>query len=160
MCEVGNSMNEQALYLEWHTLDQAGASIRAAFLPYVKKNLRDGVCLSVKVQELEDARSIRQNRFYWGVVLAEISEQAKVNGIGATGEGWHLFFKRKFLGYEFKKTMLPGGKRPSITRTLRSTKGLSVKKMGVYLEQVQASAATDFGVAFSASNWEQGRTAP
>lgn len=149
--------DQHALYLEWHTLDQAGASIRAAFLPYVEKHLRDGLCLAVKVEELEDARTLRQNRFYFGVVLKEISEQAKVNGIGATADGWHLYFKRQFLGYEFKKTRLPGAKRPSVTRTLRSTAGLSVKKMGIYMEQVQACAATDFGVTFSASNWEQGR---
>lgn len=147
-------MNQHALYLEWRSLDQAGASIRAAFLPYVEKNLREGLCLAVKVEELEDARSIRQNKFYWGVVLKEISEQAKINGIGATTDGWHLFFKRMHLGYGFKKTRLPGAKRPSITRTLKSTTGLSVKKMSLYLEQVQATAATDFGVTFSASNWE------
>lgn len=147
-------MNPHALYLEWRTLDQAGASIRAAFLPYVEQHLRDGLCLAVKVEELQDARTLRQLRFYWGVVLKEISEQAKINDIGATAQGWHLFFKRQFLGYQFKKTQLPGAKRPSITRTLRSTTGLSVKKMGVYLEQVQASAATDFGVSFSASHFE------
>lgn len=147
----------QPLYLEWITPDQAGNSMRAAFIPWVKEKLEQGLCLSVQVMELEDARTIQQNRFYFGVVLKEISEQAQINGMGATAEGWHLFFKRKFLGYKFTKTRLPGAKRPSVTRELRSTRGLSVKKMSVYLEQIQACAATDFGVAFSNSRWEDHR---
>ena len=151
-------MNQQALYLEWNTPDQAGASMRAAFIPWVKERLEQGLCLAVQVSELEDARTIRQLKFYWGVVLKEISEQAKVNGTGATADGWHLFFKRMHLGYKFTKTKLPGAKRPSITRELRSTKGLSVKKMAVYLEKVQATAATDFGVAFSAMRWAEYRS--
>lgn len=150
-------MNQHALHLQWNSLDQAGASIRAQFLPYVEKNLREGLCLAITVEELEDARTIQQNRFMWGVVLKEISEQATVGGIGATPDGWHLFMKRKFLGYAFKKTKLPGAKRPSVTRTLRSTKGLSVKKMSVYLEEVIACAVTDFNVAFSVPKWEQYR---
>ena len=149
--------NQHALHLEWHTLEQAGASIRAAFLPYVEKNLRDGLHLAVTVQELEDSRSIQQNRYYWSVVLKEISEQATLNEIGATEDGWHLFFKRKVLGYKFTKTQLPGKKRPSVIKELRSTTKISVKKMSLYLEEVTAFAVTDLHVMFSVPKWQEYR---
>lgn len=149
--------DQTALQLQWITPDQAGASMRAQFIPYVKEKLEAGLCLAVSVMELEDARTLRQNAFMWGVVLKEISEQATLGGIGATPEGWHLFFKRKFLGYEYTKTKLPGAKRPSVTKTLRSTKGLSVKKMSVYLEQVIAEAVTVFDVRFSERDWQKHR---
>ena len=124
----------------------------------LKANLTAGKRMVVTAQEQEDERSLRQNAFYWAVVLKCTSEQAKINGVGATADGWHLYWKREHLGYKFTKTKLPGAKRPSITRELRSTKGLSVKKMAVYLEKVQATAATDFGVAFSAMRWEEYRS--
>lgn len=152
-------MSNTDLYLEWITPTQAGASLKGQLIPWAKAKLEEGLCLAVKVMELEDARTIQQNRYYWGVVLKEISEQAKINGLGATEDGWHLFFKRKFLGYTFKKVKLPGAKRPSVTRELRSTTGLSVKKMSVYLEQIIACAVTDFGVMFSNGRWEDHREA-
>lgn len=147
----------QSLYLEWNTPTQAGNSMRGSFIPWVKDKLDQGLCLAVQVSELEDARTLQQNRFYWGVVLKEISEQAKINGTGATADGWHYYFKRRVLGYKFSKVRVPGQKRPSVTRELRSTRGLSVKKMGAYLDEVQAIAATELGVAFSGMRWQDHR---
>ncbi len=149
--------DQTALQLQWTTPDQAGASMRAQFIPYVKEKLEAGLCLAVSVMELEDARSLQQNAFYWAVVLKQISEQATIDNIGATPKGWHLWAKRKFLGYQFTKIKLPGAKRPSVTKTLRSTRGLSVKKMSVYLEQVIAEAVTVFDVRFSERDWTQHR---
>ena len=105
------------------------------------------------VGEQEDDRSLQQNRFYWGPCLGEISNQAKLNGVGFNEDGWNWYFKRKFLGYRFKKVMVPGNKRVSVIKELISTKDLSVKKMSTYLDKVQAHAATDFGVEFSCTNW-------
>ena len=149
--------DQTALQLQWTNPDQAGASMRAQFIPYVKEKLEAGLCLAVSVMELEDARSLQQNAFYWAVVLKQVSEQATIDNIGATPKGWHLWAKRKFLGYQFTKTKLPGAKRPSVTKTLRSTKGLSVKKMSVYLEQVIAEAVTVFDVRFSERDWTKHR---
>lgn len=58
------------------------------------------------------------------------------------------------LGYRVLKTRLPGSKRPSITRELRSTKDLKVKPMSDYLEKVMAIGAGDFGVTFEIKDWE------
>jgi hypothetical protein len=127
---------------------QAHGALQAQVWPMVKTQTGLGNRLWLTVQPLEDARSIRQNKFYW-VVLKQISQQAQHEGVGADSDGWHLYYKRMFLGYEFKKTRLPGKKRPSVTRELRSTTKLSVKAFAEYIEQVQAHAATTFGVEFT-----------
>lgn len=147
----------QSFYADWSTQQQANLSLKGAFIPWCKQRLDKGIGLAVSVVELEDARTLRQLRFYWGVVLKETSQQAKVNGIGATPDGWHLYFKREHLGYEFTKTTLPGKKRPSVIKTLRSTTDLKVKAMAIYLEKCQAQAVTDFGVMFSLSRWQDYR---
>jgi hypothetical protein len=151
-------MTDTALHTVFVSPEQAKACVSNVIAPYCRERWGQGVeKFAVTVEPLEDERSLRQNRFMWGVVLKEISEQAQIGGVGATPEGWHLYFKRKFLGYKFTKTVLPGKKRPSVTRELRSTTKLSVKAMSAYLEQVIAEAVTVFGVAFSERNWENYR---
>lgn len=151
-------MTDTALHTVFVSPEQAKACIHNVVAPYCREKWQQGVeRLAVTVMPQEDARSLQQLRFYWGVVLKEISEQARIDGKGATPDGWHLYFKRKLLGYKFTKTVLPGKKRPSVTKELRSTRGLSVKAMSNYLEQVIAEAVTDFGVQFSERRWENYR---
>lgn len=144
----------ETLRVTWHNSDQANASFKSTVVPFVKRELDAGRPLSVQIIPLEDARSLLQNKFYWAVVLKQTSQQAKLNGIGATADGWHLYFKREHLGYSFRKTTLPGKTRPSVIKELKSTKDLSVKAMSVYLEKCMAQAATDFGVMFGTRRWE------
>lgn len=96
--------------------------------------------------EEEDDRSLRQNRFLWGVVYRQISERAQVNGQRYTAEAWHELFKRQFLGFEVIKAPVAGRKRTTVYRRLRSTTGLTVKQMSEYLDQVIAFASTDLGL--------------
>jgi hypothetical protein len=139
----------------WSDPDQAGASFAHVVRPFCREQWAAGKKLSVRISEAEDERSLQQNAFLWGFVYKHITEQALVEGIGATAEGWHLYYKRMFLGYQVRKVTLPGKKRPSITRELRSTRDLKVKPMSKYLEQVMAHAATTFGVQFPAGRrWE------
>ena len=134
---------------ELRTPEQARAILARQALPWVGEQLKQGRALYLTVQELEDARTLRQQAFYWAAVLKPISEQAQIEGVGATDEGWHLYYKRMFLGYVITKTKLPGKKRMSITRELASTTKQSIKRMAKYIDQVQAHAATTFGVEFS-----------
>lgn len=155
-------MSEFALHTIWinpaSSPDQAKKNFLNVVSPYCSELWARGVdAISVTIQPQEDARSIQQNRFYWGVVLKEISEQATIGGMGATPDGWHLYFRKKHLGYSFTKTKEPGKKRPSIRKELISTRSLSVRKMSEYLEQIIAEAVTDFGVRFSVSKWEEFR---
>lgn len=133
---------------------QAHAAIAQQLWPMLKAELTAGKRMVVTAQEQEDERSLKQNAFYWAVVLKCTSQQAKINGVGATPDGWHLYFKREHLGYKFTKTKLPGKTRPSVIKELRSTRGLSVKRMSIYLEKCIAQACTDFGVMFPVNRWE------
>lgn len=108
-------------------------------------------------QEHEDDRSLQQNRFYWGVVLKEISEQARIGGQRWASEAWHELGKRQFLGYEVVKVQVAGRKKPTVYRRLRSTTSLGVRAMSKYLEQVMAFAVTDLGVQFSETRWQDYR---
>lgn len=143
-------MTEILNRVELHTPDQARAVLKSHTLPWVGQQLEQGRALVAEFRLLEDARSIQRNREYWGYVLAPISEQAQVNGMGTDQEGWHLYYKKMFLGYEFKMVRMPGAKRATPVRKLRSTTDLSEKKMRKYCEQVRAHAATTFGVTFPA----------
>ena len=107
--------------------------------------------------ESEDDRSLKQNRFYWGPVLTQISERADRAMAGGqwSTEAWHELFKRKFLGFEVVKAEvphpLPDGRirlRKQVYRRLRSTTKLSVKQMSEYLDKVIAYASTELNVAF------------
>lgn len=137
---------------------QAHSVITTLFREDIKAQVMAGHRLLLTLQPAEDERTEKQNRFLWGFVYKTISEQAQVEGIGATAEGWNQYYKRMFLGYRIAKTKLPGKKRPSISRTLRSTKDLKVKAMSDYLDKVMAHAATTFTVAFPAGiSWENYR---
>ena len=142
----------------WTDAEQAGRHFAQHVRPFCHEQWKQGKRLAVHICEAEDLRSLQQNAFYWSFVLKTISEQARVNGTSATAEGWHLYFKRKHLGYAFRKVTLPGKKRPSVTRELRSTTKLSVARMSKYLDAVMAEAATDFGVTFEpGKRWEDWR---
>ncbi len=103
-------------------------------------------------QEDEDDRSVKANRYYWGVVLKEISEQASINGQRWSQDAFHELFKRQFLGFEIKKYTVAGRKKKQVIRRLRSTTDLSVKRFAEYIEKIQAMAVTDLGVQFS-TDW-------
>ena len=117
----------------------------------------EGRKFHILAEEAEDDRTILQNRFYWGPCLKEISEQATIEGQRWAPEAWHELGKRMFLGYEIKKVRVAGRKKTTVIRRLKSTTGLSVRKFSVYLEKLQAFAATDLGVHFSVRNWEEYR---
>lgn len=142
-------MSDQTFGLVLHEPRQAHAALAQQAWPAMKTLLESGKKLWLSVEPLEDARTLQQNKFMWGVVLKQISEQAQVGGLGADAEGWHRYYKVMFLGYRFRKVRVPGKKRPSVTRELRSTKDLSVKAFAEYIDQVQAHAATTFGVEFT-----------
>lgn len=148
-------MSDLSLSLRLTDASQGRIAVKGQLLPFIGGHLQAGRALAVTVKEAEDERTLKQNAFMWGFVLKTISRQAVIDGIGADERGWHLFFKRRLLGYRVRKVKVPGKKRPSITRELRSTTGLSVKRMSAYLEEMMATAATEFGVTFEPDRrWE------
>jgi len=152
-------MNAEALHLVLinpdEVPDQAKRAIMGQLFPFCGAAFANGVKrLQITAMPEEDAKTVQQNRFYWGVVLKEISEQARIGGERYTADAWHELMKRQHLPRRIKKTRVAGKKRPVVTTTIGTTTGLSVRKMSKFLEKVMAFASTDLNVQFSLRDWE------
>lgn len=133
-----------ALYREFQL---RSPSIWTNVLAFVKANakacLEKGEPLRVIVTSDERKRNAEQNRFYWGVALRDISEQAWIDGKQFDKDAWHEYFSRKFGVCE--DLTLPDGE--IITRR-KSTTQMTVGEFSTYVNQVQAWAANHLGVEF------------
>jgi len=151
-------MSEFALQTVFTDPDQARACISHQIAPFCKTMWANGVQrLTVTVEPEDDAKTVQQGRFLWGVVYHEIAHQAVVGGVRYTSEAWHCFYKRLCLPRQKKTEYVAGRKRPVVCTSIGTTKGLSVKKMSIYIEKVMAHAVTELGVQFSVSKWEEYR---
>jgi len=94
----------------------------------------------VVIEMRPEVRSVAQNRRYWGRgVLAQIAEQAVVNGRSFSAKAWHEHMKQKFLGLvELEDGRVVG---------MSSTK-LTTAEFRDFCDQVEAYAATELGVTF------------
>ena len=151
-------MSDYALHTVFISPEQAKTVIAQQIAPYCKRLWSDGVeRVAVTLQPEEDAKTIQQGKFLWGVVYREMSEQAQIGGQKYSAEAWHELCKRQFLPRVSKRVRVAGKPRPVVITTIGTTQGLSVRKMSAYIEQVMAFAQTDLGVKFSAMRWEEYR---
>lgn len=126
------------LTIELHNRQQAWAVINDALFPFLRESLQNGKRLVLTVGPRK--RTKPQNRRYWGKgVLAQIAEQATVNGRLFDAETWHEMFKRKFIGV----IELPDGGIQGM-----SSKDLDTSEFAEFCTQVEAFACTDLGVTF------------
>lgn len=111
--------------------------------------------LKVTVAPYREKRSDRANAFMWAAVLQPIAAQACVAGRYFDADVWHQHYSREFL-----PAMTSSGKEkwqwlPSGERVLAiGTSDLDAREFAVYLEQVQADAATNHGVVFDGAQQE------
>jgi hypothetical protein len=133
-----------ALYKEF-TLRNGG--VWSLLVTFVKANApgcaERGQPLRVIVTAEERKRNELQNRFYFGAVLRDISEQAWVDGRQYDKDAWHEHLARKYGVLE--DVELPGGE--IITRR-KSTTQMSVAEFSTYVNAVQAYAAGTLSVEF------------
>lgn len=119
--------------------------------------------LELVVREEVKSRKPDQNALMWAGPLADIAEQAWVEGRQFSAEVWHHHFKESFLPEEYdpelckdekyrKWDFTPAGERVLVG----STTDLTVKGFAQYLEQIYAYGA-NLGVIFRASPNESGR---
>lgn len=121
---------------------QARAAMTRTLLPACEGMFARGVKrVRVTAEEVEDDRTEQQHRYYWGVVLRDVSEQVSVGGVKYTQDAWHEYGKRTFLPRKTKKVKVAGRSRPVVTTVIASTTDLSVRQMGDYLEKWMAFAA-------------------
>lgn len=151
-------MSEYALHTVFIDPEQAKLAIAKQIGPYCRAQWQNGHGrLAVTIQPEEDAKTVQQGKFLWGVVYMAISEQARIDGQRYTVDAWHELFKRQMLPRVSKRSYVAGKKRPVITTTIGTTKGLSVKKMSAFIEKVIAFGTVDLGVQFPETRWENHR---
>lgn len=116
-------------------------------LAFVKANAKAcidrGEPLRLIITSDEKKRNAEQNRFYWGVALRDIAEQAWVDGRQYDKDTWHEYFARMF-GVSDELT-LPDGE---IILRRKSTTQMTVGEFSAYTERIQAWAANNLGVEF------------
>lgn len=128
----------EKLELELHSRQQAWAIMNSQLFPFLKNALQGNARWVLTVARRKRTRA--QNRRYFGRgVLAQIAEQAVVDGKQFSAEIWHEFLKRKFLGVE----ELPDG-----SLIAAPSKGLTTAQFSEYCQQCEAYAATELGVTF------------
>ena len=131
-------MSGPSLTLELRNRAQAWALITNQLYPFLKQWLSDGrqLVLTCKLR----TRTTKQNKRYWSRgVLAQIVEQATVNGKQFDAKTWHELFKRKFIGV----IELPDGG----VRGMSSTE-LTTSQFCDFSDAVEAYACTALGVTF------------
>ena len=129
---------------------QARAAMTRTVVPACDAMFKRGVKrIKVTAEELEDERTEQQQGYYWGVILKDTSEQARIDGAQYTPDAWHELGKRLHLPRRKTKTRVAGRSRPVVTMTLGSTKGLGIRSMAIYMEKFIAWVMTDFGVVVS-----------
>lgn len=134
------------LYREF-TMDTPAAGV--VLVNFLKSNcasfVEKGTPLRVIVTEEEMDRLDEQIGYYFGACIKQITEQAWVNGKQYSKEVWHEHFAKLFL--PATELALPDGeiviKRGSIARGK-----ISLKKMNIFVREVEAFATTELSVEF------------
>ena len=128
----------ERLTLELHNRQQAWVLIQSQLYPFLKAVMQGGGRWLLTVTRMK--RTSKQNRRYWGRgVLAQIAEQATVNGRLYSADVWHEQFKRMFIGVE----ELPDG---SVIG--KSSARLTTVEFSQFCDEVEAYAASELGVTF------------
>ena len=128
----------ERLTIDLHSRQQAWAAIRAQLFPFLAQVLQGGHRWVLTVTRKK--RSKAQNRRYWGKgVLAQIAEQAVVDGRLYSAEAWHEHLKRQILGFD----ELPHGQIIG-----KSSAGLTTVEFSDFCTAVEAYAVGELGVTF------------
>ncbi len=138
-----------------HDVDQGHKVIAQSLWPWAKEQLRSGKRLVFKADELEDDKSIRQRRYYHGVVLTEIAEQARANGEKFPMKVWKEHFREIYLGSKWEVRIDPFTRKKVRRKVRVSTEDLGIRKYSELIEKVTAFAVTELGVQFSVARWEE-----
>ena len=108
-----------------------------------------GTPLFVIITSTEEKRRAQQNKYYFGVVIRSIAEQAWVGGRQFSADAWHELMANL---YGIKRDIeLPDG---SVVLKRLSTSEMKVKEFSEYTEKVTAYGATELGIRFPANREE------
>jgi len=150
-------MTELALRAAWNEPVQARQHFQTVLAPWCKSMWAAGHRLHVEVRLHEDAKTDRQRRYYHGVVLKTIAQQARPHGQQFPLAVWKEHFRAEYLGHKTVTTKNPLTGKKVRRRQRVSTEDLGVKGYSQLIDRVSAFAATELGVSFPASfdQWER-----
>jgi hypothetical protein len=152
MLHCGTSIESMAACFDEAKRRSMGLRELALRIEHDQAQHREGsfepVRLRLLVQIVEEDKTVRQRGFYHAAVLKQISEQARVNGVGYTAEVWKEFFRKRFLPDTWVSMRLPGAKRATPVRQRSSTEDLGIRGYSELIDQVIAAATTELGVEF------------
>ena len=128
----------ESLSIDLHNRQQARLALQQQLFPFLANVLQGSGRWVLTVARRK--RTSKQNKRYWGKgVLAQIAEQAVVNGRQYPAEVWHEQMKRQFIGV----IELPNGQLIG-----KSSTELDTAEFSAFCDQVEAWAATELGVTF------------
>lgn len=139
---------------EWRTLEQARRNWQQQCAPFVATMLKSGQPVAAVFMPLDEAKSDQQRKFLHGVVLLEISQQARIGTAVYTPKVWKEYFRDKYLGSKRVTYTNPVTGNQVVREEPVSTESLGVRAYSQFIEQVMAEAATDFGVRFTCQDWQ------
>jgi hypothetical protein len=142
-------MTDLSLTVAMFNPQQGHAELTGRAWPWAKSLLMAGHRLACEIRPLEDAKTDRQRRYYHGVVLKEIAEQATANGQKFPLAVWKEHFRQEYLGFKTRTFTNPLTGKKSRRRVRVSTEDLGVRAYAELIEQVTAFAVTELGVRFS-----------
>lgn len=128
------------------TGEQSIAAINSIIQSNWKPLNASGTPLFVIITSAEEKRRAQQNKYYWGVVIRSIAEQAWVNGQQFSAEAWHELFATMYGIH--KDVTLPHGE--VVTKRLSTTE-MKVREFSEYTEKVTSYGALELGVRFPAA---------
>lgn len=155
-------MADLALRAAWYEPVQARQHFQSVLAPWCKSMWAAGHRLEVEVRLHQDAKTDRQRRYYHGVVLKTIAEQARPNGEQFPLAVWKEHFRAEYLGHKTVTTRNPLTGKKVRRRQRVSTEDLGVKGYSQLIDRVSAFAANELGVTFPASfdQWERMQVDP
>lgn len=148
-------MSDQILRVEWIDSDQAGMSLNRIVVPWCKKLMAAGQHVVAEFRLSEDCKTDQQRKYYHGVILKEIAQQAVANGQKFPLAVWKEHFRAEYLGFKTVTHVNPMTGKKHRRRIRISTEDLGVRAYNKLIERVTSFAVTDLGVEFSVPRLEQ-----
>ena len=129
---------------------QAHQALSNLVWPELKSQTMAGNRMVLEIRLADDSKTDEQRRYYHGVILTEISKQAKPNGVQYPMQVWKEYFRDLYLGHKTKTVTNPLTGKKSRRRIRVSSEDLGVRGYTNLIEQVTAYAVTELGVMFPA----------
>ncbi len=155
-------MSDLSLTIILRDAEQASQVIRNAAAPKCREIWATGQLVEATFRTHEDAKTDRQRKYYHGIVLKSIADQARPNGQSFPLPVWKEHFRAEYLGFKTLTTINPLTGKKSRRRVRISTEDLGVRAYSQLIDRVSAFAATELGVTFPATfaQWERMQVDP